>query len=457
MGHEEGTLMDILFTLAMFIVVIGVLITVHEYGHFWLARQVGIKIHKFSVGFGPALFSRQGRDGVEYVIAALPLGGYVKMAGEVPGEASGLPPGEEHRAYNRRPVLQRMAVASAGPLMNFLFAVAVLVAVYLLGIQGIVPRIGYVAPESPAAAASLQREDKLEAVGGEEVRSWNEVRLALMRAAMDREPVVLRVARGGQTVHRTLDLSQMESHELQSELLHRIGLAPYWPVVAAEIKADSPAEQAGLQPGDRIVGIQGEPLASWSRFLEIVREHPQQALSLTVKRGDGPHQLTVTPRAISGKGGESVGRIGLRPEPLPEALQVTIRYGPIGALGQGLAKTGEMLWLTVESLVRMITGSISSETLGGPIAIAQFAGQSAEAGLVPFLWFLAMISLSLGILNLLPIPVLDGGHLLFQAIEGIRGRPLDEETLMRWQQVGIAVIFGIMLFAFYNDLQRLFR
>jgi len=450
--------MEILFTLAMFVVAIGVLITVHEYGHFWVARRVGIKVLKFSVGFGPALVSWRGRDGVEYVIAALPLGGFVKMAGEVPGQEPDLEPGEEHRAYNRRPVLQRMAVASAGPLMNFAFAAAAFVVIYLIGVQGVVPRIGYVAPESPAAAADLEVGDQLEAVAGEAVQSWNEARLALIRAAMDGERIPLRVERGGAT-HRTwLDLSGSGADNLDAGFLQRgIGLAPYQPVVAAEIEAGSPAQAAGLQPGDQIVGIDGRSLVSWGRFLEVVRSHPGQEMTLTVERGGTERDLTVTPETVTAGEDEATGRIGLRPEPLPEDLRVTVRYGPIGALEQGLSQTARMLWLTVESLARMVTGSVSSDNLGGPIAIAQFAGESAQAGVVPFLWFLAMISLSLGFLNLLPIPVLDGGHLLFQAIEGVRGRPLDDETMMRWQQVGIALLLGIMVFAFYNDIQRLFR
>lgn len=450
--------MEILFTLAMFVVAIGVLITVHEYGHFWVARRVGIKVLKFSVGFGPALLSWRGRDGVEYVIAALPLGGFVKMAGEVPGQEPDLEPGEEHRAYNRRPVLQRMAVASAGPLMNFAFAAVAFVVIYLIGVQGVVPRIGYVAQDSPAASAGLRVGDQLEAVGGEAVQSWNEARLALIRAAMDGERIQLRVDRGG-APHRTqLDLSGSGADNLDAGFLRRgIGLAPYQPVVAAQIEEGSPAETAGFQPGDRIVGIDGQPLVSWGRFLEVVRDHPGEELTLTVERGGAERDLTVTPEAVAAGEGEATGRIGLRPEPLPEDLRVTVRYGPIGALEQGLSQTGRMLWLTVESLARMVTGSVSSDNLGGPIAIAQFAGESAQAGVVPFLWFLAMISLSLGFLNLLPIPVLDGGHLLFQAIEGVRGRPLDDETMMRWQQVGIALLLGIMVFAFYNDIQRLFR
>ncbi len=450
--------MEILFTLAMFVVAIGVLITVHEYGHFWVARRVGIKVLKFSVGFGPALVSWRGRDGVEYVIAALPLGGFVKMAGEVPGQEPDLEPGEEHRAYNRRPVLQRMAVASAGPLMNFAFAAAAFVVIYLIGVQGVVPRIGYVAPESPAAAAELEVGDQLEAVAGEVVQSWNEARLALIRAAMDGERIQLQLDRGG-APHRTwLDLSGSGADNLDAGFLRRgIGLAPYQPVVAAAVEEGSPAEDAGLQPGDQIVGLDGQPLVSWGRFLEVVRSHPGEELTLTVERGGAERKLTVIPEAVAAGEGEATGRIGLRPEPLPEDLRVTVRYGPIGALEQGLSQTVRMLWLTVESLARMVTGSVSSDNLGGPIAIAQFAGESAQAGVVPFLWFLAMISLSLGFLNLLPIPVLDGGHLLFQAIEGVRGRPLDDETMMRWQQVGIALLLGIMVFAFYNDIQRLFR
>jgi regulator of sigma E protease len=450
--------MDILFTLAMFVVAIGVLITVHEYGHFWVARKVGIKVLKFSVGFGPALLSWKGRDGVQYVVAALPLGGFVKMAGEVPGEEGDLAPDEAERAYNRQPVPQRMAVAAAGPVMNFLFAAVAFIAVYLIGVQGLTPQVGYVAADTPAAAAGLRMGDRLQAVNGSRVQSWNEARVALMGAAMDREVATLTVNDGGAERQVRLDLGQVGGANLQSGFLYRsVGLAPYQPVSVGEVVADSPAARAGLQAGDRIVGLDGQPLGSWLRFLDVVQAHPGEPLTMTVARDGERRELTVTPERVTGEDGQATGRIGMRPGPLPEELRVTVRYGPIGALGQGLAKTGEMLWLTVEMLGRMVTGSVSSDNLGGPIAIAQFAGQSAEAGLVPFLWFLGMISLSLGFLNLLPIPVLDGGHLLFQAIEGIRGRPLADETMMRWQQLGIAVLLAVMAFAFYNDIQRLFQ
>jgi len=450
--------MDILFTLAMFVVAIGVLITVHEYGHFWVARRVGVKVLKFSVGFGPALLSWRGRDGVQYVVAALPLGGYVKMAGEVPGEESELGPDEAHKAYNRQPVPQRMAVAAAGPVMNFLFAAVAFVAVYLIGVQGLSPQVGYVAADTPAAAAGLRLGDRVTAVDGAPVQSWNEVRVALMGAAMDREVVPVTVTDGGAERRVRLDVSQVGGADLQSGFLYRnVGLAPYQPVTVAQVEEGSPAAEAGLRAGDRILRLQGQPLGSWVRFLDVVRAHAGEPLAVTVEGDAGSRELTVTPDSVTGEDGQTIGRIGMRPAPIPDDLRVTVRYGPLGALAEGLTKTGEMLWLTVEMLGRMVTGSVSSDNLGGPIAIAQFAGQSAEAGLVPFLWFLGMISLSLGFLNLLPIPVLDGGHLLFQAIEGIRGRPLADETMMRWQQAGIALLLAVMAFAFYNDIQRLFQ
>ncbi|KPV41718.1 hypothetical protein AN478_01185 [Thiohalorhabdus denitrificans] len=450
--------MELLHTIVMFVVAIGVLITVHEYGHFWVARRVGIKVLKFSVGFGPALLSRKGKDGVEYVLAALPLGGYVKMAGEVPGEEPELAPEEAHRAFNRKPVPHRMAVAAAGPIMNFIFAAAAFVAVYLIGVQGLVPQVGYVAPESPAAQAELRIGQEIETVGGKPVRSWNEAQVALMQAAMAREAVTLGVTDGGAGRETVLDLSGVGGENLQEDFLYQsVGLAPYQPVTVGQVEPGSPAAETGLQAGDRVVAVDGEPVASWHRFLTLVRGSPGEPLEIRVRRDGEERALSVVPAAVSGPGEEEVGQIGIRPEPLGEELQVTVRYGPLGALWEGVKKTGEMLWLTVEMLARMVTGSVSSDNLGGPIAIAQFAGQSAEAGLVPFLWFLGMISLSLGFLNLLPIPVLDGGHLLFQAIEGIRGRPLDEETMARWQQVGIMALLAIMVFAFYNDIQRLFQ
>ncbi len=449
--------MEFLHTLLMFIVAIGVLITVHEFGHFWVARRVGIKVLKFSIGFGPALFSRTGRDGVTYVIAALPLGGFVKMAGEVPGEKPELDPSEAHRAYNQKPVGQRMAVAAAGPMANFLFALVAFIGAYLIGVPGIEPQIGYVAPDSPAAQAPLHVGERIYSVNDHKVQSWNEARMALMQIAIDRDQATLEVGEKQPKRRVQLDLKRIGAIQgLESDFLYReVGIGLYQPVVVGETITDEPAAQAGLRSGDRIVAVNGQPLASWHRFLELVRSHPEQPLELRLERDGETLTRSVRPKAVAGSDGERVGRIGMRPAPLPESLQVTVRYGPLRAIAEGLSKTGELFGLTVEMLGRMVIGSASTEGLAGPIAIAQFAGQSAAAGLVPFLWFLGMISLSLGIVNLLPIPVLDGGHLVFHLIEAIRGHPLNEATLAAWQRVGIAVLLAIMAFAFYNDIQRL--
>jgi regulator of sigma E protease len=450
--------MDLLFTVAMFVVAVGVLITVHEFGHFWVARRTGIRIHKFSIGFGPALASRTGRDGVEYVIAALPLGGFVKMAGEVPGEDPDLPPEEQHRAYAAKPVPVRMAVAAAGPVANFLLAAVAFIVILLLGMRGVVPQVGYVAAESPAAVAGLQTGDRLRAVGGSPVASWQEARMALMDAAMGRDRVPVTVERGGAERRLRLDLSGLGAGEIQKDFLYEgIGLAAYFPIRVARVQEDSPAARADIGEGDRIQAVNGEPVASWQRFVAVVQAHPQQPLELKVAGAGGDERtVTVRPERVEGPDGKPMGRVGLSPAPLPEELQVVVRKGPLDAVTGGVGRMISMTGFTVEMLGRMVTGSVSADNLGGPVAIAQFAGQSAAAGLVPFLWFLGMISISLGVLNLLPIPVLDGGHLLFQAIEGIRGRPLAEDTLIRWQQVGIVLLVGIMLFALLNDLKRLF-
>lgn len=449
--------MEVLFTVAMFVVAVGVLITVHEFGHFWVARRAGIRIHKFSIGFGPAVLSRTGKDGVEYVIAALPLGGFVKMAGEVPGEDPDLPESEGHRAYSAKPVPVRMAVAAAGPVANFLFAALAFVVIFLVGMRGIVPQVGYVAEESPAAVAGLQSGDRLLAVAGEEVASWQEARMALMDAAMGRDRVPVTVARGGAEERLSLDLAGISSGEIQEDFLYQgIGLAAYYPVRVARVQADSPADRAGIGVGDAIRSLDGEPLASWQRFVAVVKAHPDQPLEITVAGADGGERsVTLRPERVETDAG-AVGRVGISPEPIPEDLQVVVQKGPLESLTGGIGRMVSMTGFTVEMLGRMVTGSVSADNLGGPVAIAQFAGQSAAAGLVPFLWFLGMISISLGVLNLLPIPVLDGGHLLFQAIEGLRGRPLSEDTLIRWQQVGIVLLVGIMLFALLNDLKRLF-
>lgn len=447
--------MDLLYTIFMFVLAIGILVAVHEFGHYWVARRLGVKVLKFSIGFGPSLYSwRRGRDDTEYAISAIPLGGYVKMLGERGDDD--IPPEERHRAFDGKPVAHRFAIVAAGPIFNLLFAVLAYAVVYGIGVPGLAPVVGEVAPQSLAAQAGLQPGERIVAVDGNPVRSWQDLRMALVDRAMGRETVSLRTEQGGQAQTHVLSFARLSKDALNANLVEEaVGLAPYMPVVVGELQDGSAAAKAGLQPGDRVLAVGGKPINTWSTFIDQIQQSPNRPLEFRVQRGERQLALTVVPAAQVAKDGKAVGRIGMVPAPLPEHLQVLDRYGPLAAIGKGVKETINLSAMTLDMLWKMAKGLVSAENLGGPIAIAQFAGQSAHGGLVPFLAFLAMISISLGILNLLPIPVLDGGHLFFYLIEIVKGSPVSEAVMARAQQVGIFLLLLLMSFAFYNDITRL--
>ena len=448
--------MQIITSVFFFIVAIGVLVTVHEFGHFWVARRLGVKVLRFSIGFGKPLLSWHRRnDETEYVIAAVPLGGYVQMLDEHEGPVA---EHEQDRAFNRKPLASRFAVVFAGPLFNFLFAIFAYWLVFMLGVSGLKPVVGDVTPESMAAMGGFRNGDIIRNVDGHETPTWNDVYLQLLDASISDRPVLIRVIDAQKdSQQRQLDF-QGRSEQLDREhLMDSIGLHQYRPVLAPvidKLEAGGAAQAAGLQPGDRILSVDSTPMTSWEQWVAYVQVHPDQALNVVIRRDDQEMSLTLTPRLKA-----KVGHIGATvrvPDGLADEMNTTVRYTPWSALPQAMYKTWSMSMLTLRMLGKMITGSVSASSISGPISIAQFAGYSAAIGFVAFMAYLALISISLGVLNLLPVPVLDGGHLMYYLVELVKGSPVSEQTQIIGQRIGIMVLVAVMMLAFYNDLARLF-
>jgi regulator of sigma E protease len=451
--------MDILFYALSFVVALGVLIVVHEFGHFWVARRCGVKVLRFSVGFGRPLWRHVfGADRTELVVAAIPLGGYVKMLDE--NEAP-VPAAELPRAFNRQKVWKRAAVVVAGPAFNFLFAILAYWAVYLVGIDGIRPVVGKVTPNSIAAKAGFEAGDEIVAIDGHAVQSWGQRRLYLFQRALDRAVVEVEVRDQHQQTHvRRLDLTSLPSTAVDASLLERgIGLYGYLPQILPVIGGmeDGPAKIAGLKVGDRFVSIGGKAVHGWDDVVSGISARPDQPTTVVVERDGTEQTFQVTPAPIV-QGKRTIGQIKIRPhvDAIPPEMLTRVHFGPIAAFGEAFQNSWAMTALTFQMLYRMATLQVSSKNISGPITIAQYAGQSAKVGGTQFLLFLAVISISLAVLNLLPIPVLDGGHLLYYVIEVIKGSPVSERVMLLGQQVGIALLAGLMVLAFYNDLTRIF-
>jgi regulator of sigma E protease len=447
--------MSALHTLLWFLVAIGVLVVVHEFGHYLAARLAGVKVLRFSVGFGKPLVSRRiGRDATEWALAALPLGGYVKMLDEREGEVA---PADAHRSFNRATVWRRIGIVAAGPAANFLLAVVFYWALFLHGLPALKPLIGEPPADTPAARAGLVAGDEILAVNGVATPAFQDLRLALVRAGVAGGVAELTLA-GGR--HVQLDLPRMETENLERDFLLPLGVVRYDPPlrpVIGEVLADGVAARAGLLPGDRLVAAGGAPVASWQAWVETVRAHPARPLHVEYVRQGRHAELTLVPEGVD-VDGERIGRIGAGPEidaSLRTSLMTELRYPPLAALGQGVAKTWEMSVFTVEMMARMVMGQVSWKNLSGPLTIADYAGQSANLGWVSFVGFLALVSVSLGVLNLLPIPLLDGGHLMYYVAEVLTGRPVSERTMEIGGRIGTALLLLLMSFALFNDLQRL--
>lgn len=448
-----------LYTLIAFVVAIGVLVVVHEFGHYWVARRMGVKVLRFSIGFGKPLWSRRfGADQTEWVLAAIPLGGYVKMLDEHEGKVDKK---DLQRAFNRQPTSKRVAIVVAGPLFNFLFAILAYSILFMAGTEGIRPVVGKVAENSLAQQAGFRPGDEFIAIDGHKVQSWDQRRLYLYEKALDQSIVSFTVRDPDGLVHeRELDLSSLSAADVGAGLLERqIGLYPSLPElvpVIGTIDERGVAAQAGLQVGDRIIATDGRPVKTWQEVVKAVSANPDESLRLRVERNGIIREFSVKPQATE-SAGQRIGRIGIgvRMPELPAGMRVMVRHAPLSALAEGFETTWRMSALTLKMLVKMLKLEVSTKTISGPLTIAQYAGASAQVGLDQFVMFLAVVSISLGVLNLLPIPVLDGGHLLIYLIEGIQGKPLSEAALHWGQQIGIALLISLMVLAFYNDIMRI--
>lgn len=440
-----------------FLLVIGILVTVHEFGHFWVARKVGVKVLRFSVGFGQPLWRRIGQDGTEYVLAAIPFGGYVKMLDEREAEVD---PALQSQAFNRQPLWARNAIISAGPIANFLLAVLAYWAIFVIGATEMKPIIGPVIPDSPAAAAGLEEGDELVRIGDRNVRAWDSAIMAFLENSADSSIVVTVNRSTGGTAERSLDLSQQRLLDDEGDVLRKIGLTPWQPTIVPivrEVIPGSAAAMAELEPGDRIIAIDGNALNDWADLVEAVQARPNEEVVLRYAREGTEREVATTIQAREGGGAQS-GVLGITPD-VPADLfanaQHEVRYGPLAAVPRAIDAGWQAGSLTVSVLFKIVVGEASVKNLSGPVSIAQYAGDSVSLGVIPFLKFLAIVSISLGILNLLPVPILDGGHLLYNGIEWIRGRPLTEAAQVFGQQIGIVLLFMLMALAFYNDILRL--
>ena len=444
-------------SLFFFLIVLAILIVVHEFGHFWVARRCGVKVLKFSVGFGKPLWKKKGLDGTEYVLAAIPLGGFVKMLDEREGD---VPAQDLDKAFNRKPLRSRVAIVAAGPIANLLFAVVAYWFIFVVGIPGVRSIIGEVTVDSPASYAQLIAGDEIKAVNDRITPTWLSVHKALLRLSETGGVAELTINSGGVEIERELEILKREfdSSRVRS-LLQALGITPVSvelkPIIGAIVKGGA-AEQAGIQVGDLLVSANGELINSWMGWVELIRANPDKLLNITVERSGKATILSLTPIMTD----KNIGQIGAGVDSsyskVPTELQAELRYGPIQAIGQAIFETWYFSISTIKSIAGMLTGTVSSKDIGGPISIAQYAGSSADRGLISFVGFLAMISISLGILNLLPIPILDGGHLAMYFVEWLRGTPLSEQIQLQGQKIGIVLLLMLMFLAFFNDLSRLF-
>ena len=451
--------MDMLYTIGITLLTLAILIAVHEFGHFWVARRCGVRVLQFSIGFGPALLRWRDSLGTQYSIAAIPLGGFVKMLDEREGE---VPAAELGAAFNRKPVLQRIAVVSAGPLANFILAIAVYWGLFMAGETGYAPVIGEVEAGSPADLAGLEVGQEIIAVDGVETPTWQALSFRLLDRIGDTGSIAFTAKNpgSGAVYESSAQVDRWLADAEQPDLFGGLGITlytPQVPPVVGQVVDGGAADLAGMQPGDRVITADGLPMPLWMDWVDYVRARPGKPIEVEYERGGELRRVSIVPEAEVDDSGKSVGRVGLGVE-LPEMPKELLRRfdrGPVEALGAAVQRTGELSVFTLNSIKKMIIGLISPKNLSGPITIAKVASASAKSGPEAYLSFLALLSVSLGVLNLLPIPVLDGGHLLFYFAELLAGRPVPEKIQALGYQLGLFLVLGIMFLALYNDFSRL--
>ncbi|AKJ43041.1 sigma E protease regulator RseP [Pragia fontium] len=450
--------MNIVGTVAAFIVALGILVTVHEFGHFWVARRCGVKVIRFSIGFGKAIWRRTDKKGTEYVIAMIPLGGYVKMLDERVEEVE---PQHRNQAFNNKTVCQRAAIIAAGPLANFIFAVFAYWLVFIMGVPSVRPVIGDIEPQSIAAQANISPGMELKSVAGIETPDWDSVRLALIGQIGEKQMEVTVAPFGTSLIQtKTLNTTDWKFDPEKQDPIRTLGFIPKLPQIEPVldvVQPNSAAEKAGLQAGDRLLTVSGKPFGQWIDFVKLVTNSPNIPIELVIERGGVNHSLVLTPE-VKSSGGEQKGFAGISPRviPLPDEYKITRQYNVFTAIYQAGDKTWQLTVLTVKMLGKLVTGEVQLKNLSGPISIAQGAGVSAGYGLVYYLMFLALISVNLGIINLFPLPVLDGGHLVFLAIEKITGKPVSERVQDYSYRVGAILLVLLMGLALFNDFSRFY-
>jgi len=452
-----------MLTTLAFILTIGIVVTVHEYGHFQVARWCGVKVLKFSIGFGHPLWSRKfGKDQTEYVIAAIPLGGYVKMLGEEPlSDATQAVDEDMSRALNRQSISKRMAIVLAGPFANLLLAVFLYWLLFMAGVVGIKPIIGKLVENSPAAMQNMQAGEVIQNINHQSVASWQDARWLLLKESLEKNTIEVQTITPQKEIKSyDLDVSGINLEDEKQDVLEKIGFLVEMPAVPAEIGEvikDSPAERAGLKTKDLVLELNQVKVSDWEMFVKEIRSHPEVPMILLAQRNGEAIKLTVTPEAVMEKG-EKIGRIGAgfnMPQSELDKLFITTHYSSAVALLKAVEKTWDTATFSLKMLGNMVLGNVSWKGMSGPVTIASYAGQSANMGLKAFIGFLALISISIGVLNLLPIPILDGGHFMYYMVEFFTGRPVSEAVMNIGQRIGVLILAFMMVLAFYNDINRL--
>ncbi|WP_413110922.1 sigma E protease regulator RseP [Thaumasiovibrio sp. DFM-14] len=451
-------MLDLIWNIGAFVIALGILIAVHEFGHFWVARRCGVFVERFSIGFGKSLWKRTDSQGTEYSLALIPLGGYVKMLDE---RVEPVAVERRHQAFNNKKLWQRSAIVAAGPLANFVFAVFAYWAIFVIGLPTIKPVIGEVAPQSIAAEAGITPGMELKSVSGIKTADWESVTLGIVsRIREDELQMNVYSPQTNREQSIVLDIRSWQFNPEFDSPIGTLGIQPYRPKILlalAQVIGGGAAEQAGLIAGDTLLALNGEPVTQWTQVVETIQSNPDTAVEFLVQRGDETLAIDVTPFSQEDHSGALIGYAGIAPqtEPWPEEYLIEVRHDPITAIGKSVERTWNLVTLTFDMVKKLIVGDVALNNLSGPISIAKGAGTTAEYGLISFLGFLALISVNLGIVNLLPLPVLDGGHLLFFAIEAITRRPVSERIQEAGYRIGSVLLMALMAIALFNDFTRL--
>ncbi|KTF09692.1 MULTISPECIES: sigma E protease regulator RseP [unclassified Pseudoalteromonas] len=448
---------DFIWNLGSFILALGILVTVHEYGHFWVARKAGVKVLRFSIGFGKPLIKWHDKYNTEYVIAAIPLGGYVKMLDE---RVDDVPPNQRHLSFNSKSVQARIAIVAAGPMANFLFAIFALAVMYMVGVQSVKPVVGSITEGSRAEQAGLMPSQHIIKIGDDNITTWQDATFAFMsRLGEQRVEVTVR-DENLQTRVKTLNIDGWKLDQQDVPPLTSLGIVPFRPqatLTVAAVTKNSAAEQANLQVNDTILAVNGETISNWPQLVNVITQSANKSLQFSVKRQDSIKTITVTPQGRVGNNGIEQGFLGVAPvvQQWPEGYVQSRSFGPLDSIVRGTKETWRLITLSFDMIGNLITGQVSVKNLSGPVGIAVGAGTSVSYGLVAFLSFLALISVNLGVFNLLPLPVLDGGHLMYYIIELFRKKPVSEKTQEFGFKVGALLLIFLTCFALFNDVSRL--